>query len=195
LEAARAARRLVTARSGHLRQPGSALERAPELVLRQRRGLFLSPKTRAPSFNLQEALSGVSKDRSADDETVLDEDTHEIVKALASRLRTASTDDVATRVEPRLTGPFGSRIRWPWAAGGPPVRVLVDRRWDFDRDPPEPAFYVVVENTTDDELEVKDIKLVEEHAEERASCCSRRRRARSRCQSGTEGPGLGTSRP
>jgi hypothetical protein len=131
-------------------------------------GLFLSPKTRAPYFNLQQALSEVSKDRSADDETVLDEDTHEIVKALASRLRTASTDDVATRVEPRLAGPFGSRIRWPWAAGGPPVRVLVDRRWDFDRDPPEAAFYVVVENTTDDELEVKDIMLVEEHAKEKS---------------------------
>ena len=52
--------------------------------------------------------------------------------------------------------------------GGPPVRVVVDRRWDFDRDPPEAAFYVVVENTTDDELEVEDIMLVEEHAEEKS---------------------------
>jgi hypothetical protein len=131
-------------------------------------GLFLSHRTRAPYFNLQAALKGLTEDRSSDDETPLKEDTRAIVQELSSRLRTATTDDVATRVDPRLAGRFGSRVRGPWSVGRRPVRIVVDRRWDFQRDPPEAAFYIVVENTTNYVLEVRNLTLEDTQADETA---------------------------
>ena len=129
-------------------------------------GLFLSSKTRAPYFNLQEALTRLSEDRPTDDETVLDDDTHEVVKALGSRLRTATTEDVATRVEPSLARAFGSRVRWPWRRTPSPLEITVDRRWNFERRPPEPTFFVVLGNTCDEVLEVKDITLAGQEPQE-----------------------------
>jgi hypothetical protein len=123
-------------------------------------GLVLSKKTRAPYFNLQQALTELSAGHTATSEEPLDEDTLEIVKALASRLRTASTDDVATRVVPALGERFGARLR-TMRHRPPPVRIEIDRRWDFKETPPAPAFYVIVENVSDDEVEVEDIALAE----------------------------------
>jgi hypothetical protein len=122
-------------------------------------GLFLSGKTRAPYFNLQAALKGLTKNRPPDDETLLDKDTADIVRELGSRLRTATTDDVATRVGPRLAGRFGARVRWPWALGRPPLRIVVDRRWDFAQEPPEAAFYVIFENTTEHVVKVNTFRV------------------------------------
>ena len=119
-------------------------------------GLFLSHKTRAPYFNLQESLTKLSEARPTYDTTVLDEDSHEVLKALGSRLRTATTEDVATRVEPSLAGPFGARLM---RARRSPLHIQVDRRWDFDRQPPAAAFFVVLGNPSDEVVEVKDVKL------------------------------------
>ena len=119
-------------------------------------GLFLSRKTRAPYFNLQEALTRLSQGRPADDPAVLDEESHEVVKALGSRLRTATTEDVATRVDPSLAGPFGSRLL---KARRSPLHIQVDRRWDFERQPPVAAFFVVLGNRSDEVLEVEDVTL------------------------------------
>jgi hypothetical protein len=126
-----------------------------------RGGLVLSTRTRAPYFNLQQALTEVSAGERATSDEVLDEDddTYEIVRALASRLRTASTDDVATRVVPALGERFGARLR---ALGHrAQLRVEIDRRWDFTESPPEPAFYVIVENISGEEVEVEDIAVAE----------------------------------
>ena len=103
---------------------------------------MLSSRTRAPYFNLQQALTELTAGERATSDEVLDkdddDDTYEIVRALASRLRTASTDDVATRVVPALGERFGARLR---ALGHrPQLRVEIDRRWDFTECPPEPAF-------------------------------------------------------
>jgi hypothetical protein len=115
-------------------------------------GLFLSQKTRAPYFNLQESLTRLSDKALGDAE--LEPDTREIVKALASRLRTATTENVATRVEPRLRRSF---LSWPGAAA--PLRIVVDRRWDFEPAPPRPVFYVIVGNTGRREVEVERIAV------------------------------------
>jgi hypothetical protein len=119
-------------------------------------GLFLSRKTRAPYFNLQEALTRLSDGRPADDSTVLDEASHEVLKGLGSRLRTATTEDVATRVDPSLAGPFGSRLL---RARRAPLHIQVDRRWDFERQPPVPAFFIVLGNRSNRVLEVGEISL------------------------------------
>jgi hypothetical protein len=122
-------------------------------------GLYLSGKSRAPYFNLQEALTQVSEGRPADDETEPEADTRQMLHALASRLRTATTDDVATRVDPILGGRFGSGLRWPWRARKSPLRIVVDRRWDFRTTPPEAAFFVILENISNEEQEVMDMTL------------------------------------
>jgi hypothetical protein len=119
-------------------------------------GLFLSHKTRAPYFNLQESLTRLSEGRPTDDSTVLDDDSHEVVKALGSRLRTATTEDVATRVEPSLAGPFGARLM---RARRSPLHIQVDRRWDFELRPPVPAFFVVLGNRSDNHLEIENVTL------------------------------------
>jgi hypothetical protein len=123
-------------------------------------GLVLSKQARAPYFNLQEALTELSAGDMATGEEALDEDTREIVKALASRLRTASTDDVATRAVPLLGQRFGARLRFALKRP-PPVRVEIDRRWDFKKSPPVPAFFVIIDNVSGHEVEVEDIEVAE----------------------------------
>ncbi len=126
-------------------------------------GLVLSRTTRAPYFNLQQALTETSAGDRAPSDEPLDEATLEIVKGLASRLRTASTEDVATRVVPALAERFGGRLR-AVARRPSPVRIEVDRRWDFKQRPPAPAFFVIVENVSGDEVEVEDIVVAEGRA-------------------------------
>jgi hypothetical protein len=94
------------------------------------------------------------------------------LKALASRLRTASTQDVATRVGPRLGPSVAARLSRPWRRIAP-VRVTVDRRWMWKKGSADPAFFVIVQNVTDRELEITGIALpdaaeaVSEHGEQR----------------------------
>jgi hypothetical protein len=121
-------------------------------------GLVLSTRTRAPYFNLQQALTELTGDDRATSDEPLDDDTKEIVKALASRLRSASTDDVATRVVPALSKRFGASVR-ALGRSAAPVRVEIDRRWNFKRSPPEPAFFVIVANVSGEELTVEDVDV------------------------------------
>jgi hypothetical protein len=123
-------------------------------------GLVLSKRTRAPYFNLQQALTELSAGDRATSEKRLEEDTRDIVKALASRLRTATTDDVASRVVPALGQRFGARLRTIGRRPAP-VRVEIDRRWDFKKSPPVPAFFVIVDNVSGHEVEVEDIEVDE----------------------------------
>ncbi len=119
-------------------------------------GLVLSAATRPAYFNLQQALEGVS---ASGESGGLGEERVEIVKALASRLRTTSTRDVATRVGSRLGPSIAARLSAPWRRSVAPLRVSVDRRWRWSSGTPEPALFVVVENVTDRDLEVLGVDV------------------------------------
>jgi len=123
----------------------------------RRGGLVLSSDTRPAYFNLQQALEGMAVpiDGSKTDE----HRRVEILKALASRLRTSSTRDVATRVGPRLGPSFAARLSGPWHRLFAPVRVIVERRWQWPDGQPEEAFFVIVENLTDRELHIRRVEL------------------------------------
>ncbi|HYN52787.1 MAG TPA: hypothetical protein VES62_17850 [Thermoleophilaceae bacterium] len=122
-------------------------------------GLFLSRTTRAPYFNLQEALTRLGERAPADKNAQPEVDTVKILRALASRLRTFSTEDVATRVDPSMAGSFLARVRRLIGARRSPLRIEVDRRWDFEQAPPQAAYYVVLENTANRVLDVESIHL------------------------------------
>jgi len=61
-------------------------------------GLLMSERTREPYFDLQRALKAVGDARGED--TEFPRPTGDALKQLGSRLRTSTTDDVATRVGP-----------------------------------------------------------------------------------------------
>jgi hypothetical protein len=90
-------------------------------------GLLLSESTREPYFDLQRALKAV-EDACAGRETVLPGPTGDALKQLGSRLRTSTTDDVATRVGPRLTNSLSTWLR---RVRGKAL-VTVTRGWRFD---------------------------------------------------------------
>lgn len=119
-------------------------------------GLFLSQKTRPPYFHLQQALTRLptAPQRQAREE--VDVETAAIVKALASRLRTSSTEDVATRVRSRL-GP--SSVVRRWRGVRKPVRVSVDRRWEWAADGVHACYFVLIENSSDRAVEVAKLSL------------------------------------
>jgi hypothetical protein len=119
-------------------------------------GLVLSSGTRPVYFNLQQALEGATG-AAAEDFQTLDERPLEILQALASRLRTSSTRDVATRVGPRLGPSLAARLSGPWHRRFAPVRVTVDRRWQWVAGAPDPGLFVVVENVSDRELEITGV--------------------------------------
>jgi hypothetical protein len=83
-------------------------------------GLLMSVETREPYFDLQRALKAVTES-----DAELSTPTADALKQLGSRLRTATTDDVATRVEPLLRHRLRLRPR-------PPASVTVTRGWTFD---------------------------------------------------------------
>jgi hypothetical protein len=83
-------------------------------------GLLMSEETREPYFDLQRALTAVV---ASDDE--LSTPTIDALKQLGSRLRTSTTDDVATRVEPLLQHRLRLRRRAQ-------AQVTVARGWTFD---------------------------------------------------------------
>lgn len=126
-------------------------------------GLVLSSETRPAYFNLQQALEGmavpVDGPRDPEERRELEQRRIEILKALASRLRTSSTRDVATRLGPRLGPSFAARLSGPFHRLFAPVRVIVDRRWEWEKGLPEAAFFVIVENLTDREIDVAGVQL------------------------------------
>ncbi len=116
---------------------------------------FLSERTREPYFELQRALTGLLV-RATNEEAVLDEQIVEIVKALASRLRTTSTRDIATRVGPRLGSSVLSRAIRRWDPRRARAQVAVDRGWRWD--PPVRCYFVTVQNLSARQgIEVQEI--------------------------------------
>jgi hypothetical protein len=119
-------------------------------------GLVLSERTRAPYFHLQQALTQLPEGPAREAHVKLDADTAAIVKALASRLRTSTTADVATRVRSRL-GP--SILVRPWLRKRRAVRLSIDRRWEWQTDPIKPCYFVLIENRSFHEIEVSRLSL------------------------------------
>jgi hypothetical protein len=123
-------------------------------------GLFLSERTREPYFEFQRALTGLSA-RATDEEkeeAVVDEQIVEIVKALASRLRTTSTVDISTRVGPRLGSSILSRAVRRWSPRRTRAQVTVDRGWRWN--PPRKCYFVIVKNLSiRQDIEVREIWL------------------------------------
>jgi hypothetical protein len=122
----------------------------------QKGGLVLSERTRAPYFHLQQALTQLPGGPAREAHVKLDAETAAIVKALASRLRTSTTEDVATRVKSRL-GP--SVLVRPWLRQRKAVRLSIDRRWEWREDPIKPCYFVLIENRSFREIEVSGLSL------------------------------------
>ena len=89
-------------------------------------GLLLSESTREPYFDLQRALKAVTES-GGEDQLELPEPAADALKQLGSRLRTSTTDDVATRVGPR-------RVTWLHPDRRFQALVTVTRGWRFDPD-------------------------------------------------------------
>lgn len=91
-------------------------------------GLLMSERTREPYFDLQRALKAVGDARTGTDEE-LPRATGDALKQLGSRLRTSTTDDVATRVGPLLTHSLSA-----WLGRGRRTKALitVTRGWRFE---------------------------------------------------------------
>jgi hypothetical protein len=87
-------------------------------------GLLLSTSTREPYFDLQRALKEVIESGGRDHEKVPDA---RAIKQLGSRLRTSTTDDVATRVGPRLKETLQAR----WRRVRRPAQLTVARGWQL----------------------------------------------------------------
>jgi hypothetical protein len=122
-------------------------------------GLFLSSQTRAPYFHLQQALTELAAGHEGGRGKELDSETSRIVRTLGSRLRTSTTQDVATRVGPRLGPPLVSKLRRHWHRSRRPVEASVDRRWAWVRGGAEPCYFVLIENRSDREVEVTGLDL------------------------------------
>lgn len=107
-------------------------------------GLFLSEGSREAYFDLQKGLGGVIKEPLDARYRPLGPRRFERLRSLASTLRTASTQDVATRVKPKRTGPLLQRvIRRVRGPGG--VEVTVRRGWLWGEDERE-CYSVLVQN-------------------------------------------------
>jgi hypothetical protein len=107
-------------------------------------GLFLSEESREAYFDLQKGLGFVVKEPLDVGHLPLGPQRFERLRAIASKLRTASTQDVATRVKPKRTAPllgrFVRRLRGPRA-----LEVTVRRGWLWGEDEQE-CYSVLVEN-------------------------------------------------
>jgi hypothetical protein len=125
----------------------------------QEGGIFLSVKTRAPYFHFQQALTELTEGHEGGGRKELDPDISRIVRTLASRLRTSTTQDVATRVSPQLGPSLISKLSRRWHRVRRPVEASVDRRWAWVRGGAEPCYFVLVENLSDREVEVTGIDL------------------------------------
>jgi hypothetical protein len=125
----------------------------------ERGGLFLSLGSRGPYFNLQQALTAISGARDGGATNLVDDETATIVKTLGSRLRTSTTDDVATRVGSRLGPSLLTRLGRRWWRLRQPIWAGVDRRWAWEQGRPEPCYFVVIQNRSDREVEVADLAI------------------------------------
>ena len=107
-------------------------------------GLFLSEGSREAYFDLQKGLGGVIKEPLDARYRPLGPRRFDRLRSLASTLRTASTQDVATRVKPKRTGPLLQRVvRRVRGHGG--VEVTVRRGWLWGEDEQE-CYSVLVQN-------------------------------------------------
>lgn len=121
-------------------------------------GLFLSSQTRAPYFHLQQALTALTTSHDGPGGDVLSDDTSLVVRTLGSRLRTSTTEDVATRVGPRLGPSLLFRVGRSWRRFRP-VRGEVDRRWTWEGGGAKPAYFVLVTNRSDREIAIVGLEL------------------------------------
>jgi hypothetical protein len=107
-------------------------------------GLFLSELTREAYFDLQKGLGGVIKEPVEHDHLPVADKLFERLRGTASTLRTATTQDVATRVKPRRTAlrmrTFLRRL--PWRRQ---LEVTVRRGWLWTTDERE-CYTVLIEN-------------------------------------------------
>jgi hypothetical protein len=115
-------------------------------------GLFLSEQTREAYFDLQKGLGGVIKEPVEHDHLPVGKRLFERLRGSASTLRTASTQDVATRVRSRHAAPLSQRLRRRRA-----LKVTVRRGWLWGDD--ERACYsVLVQNPLSrPNAEVRDV--------------------------------------
>jgi hypothetical protein len=107
-------------------------------------GLFLSERSREAYFDLQKGLGGVIKEPIDADHLPLGARRFERLRALASKLRTASTQDVATRVKPKHTGPVFQRVARRLRGPGS-VEVTVRRGWLWAEDERE-CYSILIQN-------------------------------------------------
>ena len=107
-------------------------------------GLFLSEQTREAYFDLQKGLGGVNKEPVEHDHLPVGDKVFERLRGTASTLRTATTQDVATRVKPRRTALWPRRLlrRLPWRRQ---LDVTVRRGWLWAPDERE-CYTVLIEN-------------------------------------------------
>src|SRR5215207_9868443 len=107
-------------------------------------GLFLSQLTREAYFDLQKGLGGVNKESVEHDHLPVGHKLFERLRGTASTLRTATTQDVATRVRPRRTAMRLRTLLWrlPWRRQ---LEVTVRRGWLWAIDERE-CFTVLIEN-------------------------------------------------
>jgi hypothetical protein len=87
-------------------------------------GLLMSTNTREPYFDLQRALKQITESGGEDHEEIADAAA---LKQLGSRLRTSTTDDVATRVRPLVRETLRARFERLRR----PAKVTVTRGWSF----------------------------------------------------------------
>jgi hypothetical protein len=107
-------------------------------------GLFLSEGSREAYFDLQKGLGGVIKEPLDARYRPLGPRRFERLRSLASTLRTASTQDVATRVKPKRTGPLLQRVVRR-VRGPRGVEVTVRRGWLWGEDE-QKCYSVLVQN-------------------------------------------------
>ena len=107
-------------------------------------GLFLSERSREAYFDLQKGLGGVIKEPLDARYRPLGPRRFDRLRSLASTLRTASTQDVATRVKAKRTDPLLQRVvRRARGHGG--VEVTVRQGWLWGEDE-QKCYSVLVQN-------------------------------------------------
>ena len=107
-------------------------------------GLFLSEASREAYFDLQKGLGGVIKEPRDVDHLPVGDQRFERLRAVASKLRTTLTQDVATRVKTRHPDPLLPRLRRR-LRGGNGVDVTVRRGWLWGEDERE-CYSILVQN-------------------------------------------------
>ncbi len=107
-------------------------------------GLFLSEGSREAYFDLQKGLGGVIKEPLDARYRPLGPRRFDRLRSLASTLRTASTQDVATRVKPKRTGPLLQRVVRR-VRGHRGVEVTVRQGWLWGEDE-QKCYSVLVQN-------------------------------------------------